>query len=92
MIVVTGNAACSIARRNAILAGVPKAIWRKAFEASERVVAGDIQTLATRREAAMKAFATFGVKPEQIFAALDVKGIMTSHSTTCRRFRGCSPL
>ena len=75
MIVVTGNAACSIARRNAILAGVPKAVWRKAYEASEQVVAGDIQTLVTRREAAVKAFAAFGIKPEQIFAALEVKGI-----------------
>jgi hypothetical protein len=75
MIVVTGNAACSIARRNAILAGVPKAVWRKAYEASERVVAGDVKTLATRREGAIKAFATYGVKPEQVFAALDVKGL-----------------
>jgi len=75
MVVVTGNAACSIARRNAILAGVPKAVWRRAYEASERVVAGDVKTLATRREGAIKAFATFGVKPEQVFAALDVKGL-----------------
>ena len=75
MIVVTGNAACSIARRNAILAGVPKAVWRKAYEASEQVVAGDIKTLATRRESAIKAFATYGVKPEQIYAALEVEGV-----------------
>lgn len=75
MIVVTGNAACSIARRNAIIAGVPKAVWRKAYEASERVMAGDVKTLATRREGAIKAFATYGVKPEQVFAALDVKGL-----------------
>jgi hypothetical protein len=75
MIVVTGNAACSIARRNAVLAGVPKAVWRKAYEASEQVVAGDIKTLATRREAAIKAFGTYGVKPEQVFGALDVESI-----------------
>jgi hypothetical protein len=75
MVVVTGNAACSIARRNAILAGVPKAVWRKAYEASEKVVAGDIKTLGQRREAAIKAFANFGVKPEQVFAALDVEAL-----------------
>lgn len=75
MIVTTGNAACSIARRNAILSGVPKAIWRKAYEASEKVVAGDVKTLATRREAAVKAFAAFGVKPEQIFAVLECNSI-----------------
>lgn len=75
MIVVTGNAACAIARRNAILAGVPKGVWSKAYRAVEGVIAGDIKTLAERRDKAMKAFAAFGVKPEQIFAVLDIKGL-----------------
>jgi hypothetical protein len=75
LIVVTGNAACAIAKRNAILGGVPKAVWRKAYEAAERVVAGDIKTLATRRDGAIKAFGTFGVKPEQVFAAIGVGSI-----------------
>jgi len=75
MIVTTGNAACAIAKRNAILSGVPKPVWRRAYEASEQVVAGDIKTLAIRREAAIKAFAHYGVKPEQIFAVMEVKGI-----------------
>jgi hypothetical protein len=74
MIVVTGNAACSIAKRNAVLAGVPKAVWRRAYEQSEAVIAGDVKTLAERREKAIKAFAAFGVKPAQIFDVLDVKG------------------
>ena len=75
MIVTTGNAACAIARRNATLVGVPKAVWRRAYEAAERRIAGDIKTLATRREAAVKAFAQYGVKPEQIFGAIGVKAI-----------------
>lgn len=74
MIVVTGNAASSIARRNAILAGVPKGIWRRAYEAAEGVVKGDVKTLAERRAGSIKAFGTWGVKPEQIFAALGVAG------------------
>ena len=74
MIIVTGNAACSIARRNAILAGVPKAVWRKAYEAAEGAVKGDIKTLAERRAGMFKAFAAFGVKPEQIFALMEVAG------------------
>ncbi|MDF2602329.1 MAG: hypothetical protein K0Q54_5152 [Methylobacterium brachiatum] len=74
MIVVTGNAASSIARRNAILAGVPKGIWRRAYEAAEGVVKGDVKTLAERRAGSIKAFGTWGVKPEQIFAALGVVG------------------
>ncbi len=75
MIVVTGNAAASIAKRNAILGGVPKAVWRKAYATVEQVIAGDIKTLSERREKAMKAFAAFGVTPEQILTALGVSGI-----------------
>lgn len=85
MIVVTGNAACSIAKRNAILGAVPKAVWRKAYSAVESVIAGDVKTLGERRDKAMKAFAAFGVKPEQVFEAIDVAGvddITLDHMTT----------
>src|SRR4029077_1927980 len=75
MIIVTGNAASAIAKRNAILAGVPKAVWRRAYSAVEQVLVGDIKTLAERRGEALKAFAAFGVKPEQIFTALEVEGL-----------------
>ncbi|MCF1502157.1 hypothetical protein L0F51_00050 [Afifella sp. H1R] len=75
MIVVTGNAACAIAKRNAILGAVPKAVWRRSYDAVESVVAGDVKTLAERRDNAMKAFATFGVTPEQIFEALGIAGM-----------------
>ena len=75
MIVVTGNAACAIAKRNAILGGIPKAVWRKAYDAVEHVIAGDVKTLGERRDRAMKAFAAFGVKPEQIFVALSIGGL-----------------
>lgn len=75
MILVTGNAAGSIAKRNAILGGVPKPLWRAAYEAANRVISGDVTTLAVNREKALKAFAAFGVKPEQLFTALDIKGV-----------------
>lgn len=75
MIIMTGNAACAIARRNAILSGVPKAVWRKAFEAAQATVKGEVKTLSERRDKMLKAFGAFGVKPEQIFAAIDVGGI-----------------
>ncbi|WP_420408648.1 hypothetical protein [Hoeflea sp.] len=72
MIIVTGNAACSIAKRNAILGAVPKAVWRSAYDAVESVISGDVKTLVERRERAMKAFATFGVTPERVCEALGV--------------------
>lgn len=75
MIVVTGNAACAIALREAILKGVPKALWRRAYEEAEGVIAGDIKTLAERREGAIRAFAAWGITPDQIFASLEIAGL-----------------
>ncbi|SOC37049.1 hypothetical protein SAMN05892877_103393 [Rhizobium subbaraonis] len=75
MIIVTGNAACSIAKRNAILSAVPKAVWRKAYDAALATIKGDIKTLSERRDKMLKAFSAFGVKPEQIFAAIEVGGL-----------------
>lgn len=75
MIIVTGNAAASIASRNAILAGVPRAVWRKAYERCEQVVAGSVETLAVTIEKTMKAFAAFGVTPERVCAAIEIGGV-----------------
>lgn len=75
MIAVTGNAACAIARRNAILAGIPKGIWRKAFDACEQIIRGDASTMVEKRDRALLALSHFNVAPEQIFALMDVGGI-----------------
>jgi len=74
MIIVTGNAACSIAKRNAILAGVPKALWMPGYEAALRVIKGDAKTLTERRDGALKALGAFGVTPDMICEALEVEG------------------
>jgi hypothetical protein len=75
MIGVTANAACSIALRNAILKGVPKAFWAEMYEAARRTVAGDQTSLANKRSNALKAFAPFGVTPEKILAKLGRAGV-----------------
>ena len=74
MIGTTGNAAASIAKRNAILGGIPKPLWRAAYAEANRVISGDVTTLAVNREKAFKGFAAFGVKPEQLFVALSLGG------------------
>lgn len=74
MIGVTANAACSIALRNAILKGVPKAFWSSMYDAARQVIMGDIKTLANRRAAAIANFTRYGVTPEQICAQLGVAG------------------
>ena len=74
MIIVTGNAACSIALRNAILAGVPRAIWGQAEDAARKAMAGSIETLSVTREKSIAAFARFGVTPDHVFGALGLNG------------------
>jgi hypothetical protein len=75
MVGVTANAACSIALRNAILKGVPKAFWSPMYEAARKVIMGDIKTLANRRAAAVAEFQRFGISQEQICGKLEVGGI-----------------
>lgn len=75
MIMTAGNAAASIGMREAILKGVPKAVWRQAYEHAEKVIRGDVTTLAERRGDAMKALLGLGVSAERVFAAINVAGI-----------------
>lgn len=75
MIGVTANAACSIALRNAILKGVPKAFWEDMYTEARKVIMGDIKTLANRRADAVATFQKFGVSVEQICVKLGVPGI-----------------
>lgn len=75
MIGVTANAACSIALRNAILKGVPKAFWASMYESARKVIMGDIKTLANRRASAVAEFQRFGISGEQICGKLEVVGI-----------------
>lgn len=76
MIGVTGNAAVSIALRNAVLKGVPKAFWAPMFESALTIIRGDAKTLADRRgqalDYAMKAHA---VSAERVCMALGVEGV-----------------
>ena len=75
MIGVTGNAACSIALRNAVFKGVPKAFWSDIYDAARRTVMGDSATLANKRASAMEFLQGFGATPEMIFATLGVAGV-----------------
>ena len=75
MIGTTGNAASSIALRNAILKGIPKAFWSDMFQAARATVMGDFKTLANRRAEAMKAMQAFGVDAQMVYEFLGIKGI-----------------
>lgn len=74
MIGVTGNAASSIALRNAILAGVPKAFWNGIYQRARHVVLGDFKTLGTRRDNAFKEFVHYGLDKAQVCKIIGVPG------------------
>lgn len=75
MIGVTANAACSIALRNAILKGIPKAFWTDMYDDARKVVMGDVKTISNRRADAVAHLQKYGVTPDQICTTLGVKGL-----------------
>lgn len=75
MIGVTGNAAASIALRNAILKVIPKAYWQPLYNEARRVSMGDSKTLATRRADALAFMLKFGITLEMILAKFELKGV-----------------
>lgn len=70
MITVTGNAANSIAYRNAIFGIVPKSITDKAYKAAQHLITGDLsdlEKLIKRRDGAIKHFInTYGITEEEV--------------------------
>lgn len=70
MITVTGNAANSIAYRNAIFALVPKSITDKAYQAAQHLITGDLsdeEQLIKRRDSAIKHFSdTYAITEEEV--------------------------
>ncbi len=71
MIVVTANAACSLALRNAILRVVPKAYWGPVLDAAKKVAIGDARTLVRRRQDAIDYWCgKAGVEKERVLATL----------------------
>lgn len=70
MITVTGNAANSIAYRNAIFGIVPKSITDKAYKAVQHLITGDLsdeEKLIKRRDGAIKHFIdTYGITEEEV--------------------------
>jgi hypothetical protein len=74
MIVVTGNAAASIALRNAVFKCVPSPFWRPIYLKCRQVIAGDARTFSARRDEMLKVFAVIGVTEARLCAAIGLKG------------------
>lgn len=75
MIAMTGNAACSIALRNAAFRVIPRAIINPVYEAAKKLAVGDTKSLGQRREQIVQRFVELGVRKELIPQAVGVSSV-----------------
>lgn len=75
MQVVTGNAACSIALRNAILKVIPKALVDRIYNAAVSYSVGDQKTIDHKRKAVFERFNKMGIESAKILAFFDKEAI-----------------
>lgn len=74
MITVTGNAASSIALRNAVFKVIPTAFVRRVYHAARNASVGRTMTIEKEREKALTWFKKAGASEAQVFEMLEVKG------------------
>jgi hypothetical protein len=75
MQIVTGNAAASIAFRNAVLAVIPKAVTKKIINETKKVALGQSIDLEQSRQNVIAYYGKLGVKQEQILNYLGVASV-----------------
>ena len=75
MIAVTCNAAVAIARRDAILAGIPKSYFNTLGAQIKQVALGSVETLPQKRTSALEYFHRFGITDQQIIDHLKRKHV-----------------
>lgn len=75
MQVVTGNAACAIAFRNAVYKIIPSALIQPIYEMAKQVAKGTAETLPARRLKALDYLHALGVTDEQICIALQLQAV-----------------
>lgn len=74
MILVTANAACSIAYRNAVYKVVPEALFEPIYHAALSAATGKADVpIEVRRERAAQKFSLLGVPQERLLAEIGVK-------------------
>lgn len=84
MITVTGNAANSIALRNAVLSVVPRSVVDKVYNSAKHTITGDIsdetKLIAKRKQVVDALKDTYNLKEEEIYSAVGKQAI--SHLTS----------
>lgn len=75
MVMVTGNAACSIALRNAVIRVVPQVFFKRLLGLAQKVVRGDSQPLSVRRERCIAHLTALGVELPRLLARIRRSGV-----------------
>lgn len=75
MQIVTAQAGCAIARRNAIFQVIPFALIKPVYEQIKEVVTGNASTLAAKRDKVLKRFYGMGVDQQRILTALGKESV-----------------
>jgi hypothetical protein len=75
MQVVTGNAACAIAYRNAVFKVVPSALVSDVYEQTKKVARGTAETLPAKRKKAVDYLHSLKVTDKQICEVLEIKKV-----------------
>jgi hypothetical protein len=75
MVIVTGNAAASVAFRNAVFTVIPRAYVDHVMAAARRVAVGDAKGLYEKREKLMERLQKLGVTKEQILAKVGKESV-----------------
>jgi hypothetical protein len=87
MIVTTGNAAASVAYRNAILRGVPRALWLDIYEKAKQTAVGTAESFVSQVNKAVEEFAKQGVTQVALLNTLgapSIRDITADHILTMR--------
>lgn len=74
MIGVTGNAASSIAFRNAVLNGIGKGVWWDLYQKTRSAAVGAVETIATQRGEILEWLKQKGVPLANVFNTLGIQG------------------
>jgi hypothetical protein len=88
MQVVTGNAACAIAMRNALFKVVPIALVKQVMQKAKKVSLGEATSLEESRQKMLKYFETIGVDEKHIFDYLSVSKVEEINTDMLVELRG----
>lgn len=88
MQVMTGNAACAIAFRNAVLKVVPKSVTKRIIEQVKQVAIGQAMDLETSRSKMIAYFGKLGVNQAALFSYLGVARVEDVDSQMIFELRG----